>query len=69
MTHNTNKVIKVLTMLSVIMLPLTVITGYYGMNIVGLPLANHWLAPAIVILFLVLVVVIMLVFFKWKRWL
>ena len=35
--HRTNEVIKVLTVISVITLPLTLVTGIYGMNI-GLPL-------------------------------
>jgi magnesium transporter len=67
LTHRTNQVIKVLTLFSVIMLPLTLISGIYGMNI-QLPLAHQpfaflWLAG------LMLVVSIgMITFFKLKQW-
>lgn len=39
-TQRTNNTIRILTVFSVAMLPLTVITGYYGMNVVNLPLAH-----------------------------
>ena len=39
-SHTTNNVIKILTIFSVVMLPLTFVTGLYGMN-VALPLANN----------------------------
>jgi len=68
LSHNTNNVIRVLTVFSVVMLPLTVITGFYGMNVVGLPAAQHPLAAFIVIGILLGVVISMLVFFKFKRW-
>ncbi|MFA6908296.1 MAG: magnesium transporter CorA family protein [Patescibacteria group bacterium] len=41
LTQRTNDTIKTLTVISVALLPLTVITGYYGMNVVGLPFATH----------------------------
>ena len=48
-THRLNDLIRVLTMLSAILLPLTLITGFYGMNIDSLPLAHHgagrWSSP------------------------
>ncbi|MFA5927632.1 MAG: magnesium transporter CorA family protein [Patescibacteria group bacterium] len=68
-THKLNDVIRILTIFSVLMLPLTVITGFYGMNIVGLPFANHSLAGEIIIGIMLLVVLAMLVFFNRRRWL
>ncbi|MCD6109867.1 magnesium transporter CorA family protein [bacterium] len=68
LSHNTNNVIKILTIFSVIMLPLTFITGFYGMNVQGLPVANHPLATVIISAGLVGVVVLMLIFFRSKRW-
>ncbi len=47
-TNRLNEVMKVLTVFSVIMLPLTVITGFYGMNVAGLPVAGHQFAAGIV---------------------
>lgn len=62
--QKTNNVIKILTIFSVIMLPLTLITGMFGMN-VNLPTKNFYEILKImgVILFA------MLFFFKKKDWL
>ncbi len=67
-SHTTNNVIKVLTIFSVIMLPLTFLTGLYGMN-VALPYAEN---PQVFIGItgaMAMVVLVMLLFFKLKRWL
>ena len=69
LTHNTNNIIKVLTIFSVVMLPLTFVTGVYGMNIVGLPAAQHPLAFLIVVGFMMTIVFGMLIFFFKKKWL
>lgn len=39
--QKTNEVIKMLTVISVALLPVTLIASIYGMNVIGLPLANH----------------------------
>ncbi|XOU94034.1 MAG: magnesium transporter CorA family protein [Candidatus Kerfeldbacteria bacterium] len=39
--QKTNQVIQVLTIISVALLPLTLIASIYGMNVTGLPFANH----------------------------
>ena len=68
LTNNrTNDIIKVLTIISVFLLPLTVISGIYGMN-VNLPIQQHDLAFEIIIGFMILVVATMFAFFKWKKW-
>jgi magnesium transporter len=67
-SHNTNNIIKVLTTISVVMMPLTFVTGFYGMNVVGLPAAEHPLAFAIILGILISIVVSMLLFFKLKKW-
>ena len=67
-SHNTNNIIKVLTVFSVIMLPLTVITGFYGMNLQGLPFAESTVPVGIVGLIMFGVVASMLIFFKIKKW-
>lgn len=41
LTARTNEIVKVLTMFTAIILPLTFITGLYGMNIAGLPGAEN----------------------------
>ena len=66
-SHTTNTVIKLLTVFSVVMLPLTFLTGLYGMN-VNLPLAGEgWVFFGIVGLMFA-VVGSMLGFFKYKGW-
>lgn len=67
-SHQTNKVIKILTVFSVVLLPLTVITGFFGMN-VKLPYAEYSLASLGITVSMFGIVFLMLVVFKWKRWL
>jgi magnesium transporter len=68
LTNNrTNEIIKVLTIISVIILPLTLITGIYGMN-VGLPVQDHPFAFWFVLLSMLVVIFGMLGFFKWQKW-
>ena len=68
-SHNTNKVIKALTLMSVVMLPLTFITGFYGMNVSGLPYAEAANSVLFVGGVLFLVSIVMIAFFKLKKWL
>lgn len=67
-SHNTNNVIKILTVFSVVMLPLTFITGFYGMNVHGLPFAADGNSVEIITGILIGVVVVMLAYFKYKKW-
>lgn len=68
LTLKTNQVIKVLTIFSVVLLPLTLLSGIYGMNLSILPFANHPLAFFIIGLFMMSIVAIMLTAFRWKKW-
>jgi magnesium transporter len=67
-SHQTNKVIKILTVFSVVLLPLTLITGFYGMNVALPHGANPYAAAGIGVGMLVILAG-MLIFFKVKRWL
>lgn len=69
LTQRLNEVMKILTIISVIMLPLTVITGFYGMNVVGLPFADHRFATEIVFGLLIFISVTMLFYFRKRSWL
>lgn len=62
-----NDIIKVLTIISVILLPLTLISGIYGMNI-PLPAQESQFAFEIVLGSMVLVIASMLAFFRWRKW-
>jgi magnesium transporter len=54
-------------MISVILLPLTLISGIFGMNI-WLPFADNQLAIAIVIGSMVVIALAMLALFKRRKW-
>jgi magnesium transporter len=64
-----NAVMKVLTIIATIFMPLTFIAGVYGMNFKYLPeLEWHWGYPA-VMLVMALIALFMLVSFRRKKWL
>lgn len=67
-SHRLNEVIKILTIFSVIMLPLTLISSIYGMN-VPLPVEQHPLSFYVLLLFMALIAIVMILFFRWRRWL
>lgn len=64
-----NDTMRILTIFSVILLPLTLLTGIYGMN--GLDLTKLWDIPSgllIVLATMALLTLLLLVFFKRKQW-
>lgn len=63
-----NEVMKVLTIISTIFLPLSFIAGVYGMNFRTIPLANHSLGFLITVLGMCIVGIGMLWYFKWRKW-
>lgn len=65
--NRTNEIMKVLTFISTTLLPLTFITGLYGMN-VGLPLENNPSAFWIIIASMIVIVVLLIFYFKKKKW-
>ena len=65
---NLNQTMKVLTVISSIFMPLTLITGWFGMNFVNMPMLKwQWGVPAVVGLSAA-VVVAMVILFKKKKW-
>jgi len=66
-SHRQNDVLRLLTIISVTMLPLTVITGIFGMNVV-FPGEATSAAFWVVLACLLGTFVAMLGFFRWKRW-
>ena len=68
-SHRINEVIKILTIFSVIMLPLSVISGIYGMNIRQLPLASHPLSFIVIIGIMAAIAIGMLAYFRRAGWL
>lgn len=62
-----NEIMKVLTMVSSILLPLTFITGLYGMNL-GLPFQDEPNSFWVVILAMAVIAVTMISYFKRRKW-
>lgn len=67
-SHRLNQVIKALTVISVIILPLTLISGIYGMN-VPLPFQDAQWAFYGIMALLALITIGMLLFFRLRKWL
>jgi len=66
--HRQNDVLRLLTIISVTMLPLTLITGIFGMNVL-FPGEATRTAFWVVLGLMVATLAGMLGFFRWKRWL
>ncbi|MBN2206380.1 MAG: magnesium/cobalt transporter CorA [Candidatus Aminicenantes bacterium] len=68
-SNRMNEVMKVLTIIATIFIPLTFLAGIYGMNFQRMPeLGWRWGYPAVWAVMLA-VAAVMLVFFKKKKWL
>jgi len=68
-SNKMNEVMKVLTVFASIFIPMTFLTGIYGMNFEYMPeLKLHWTYPALWGVFLTIPTVL-LIFFKRKKWL
>ncbi len=68
-SYRINEVMRILAIISVIMLPLTLLSGIYGMNLIYLPLARDPQSFAILIGFMALMAGGMVFYFKRKGWL
>lgn len=68
-SHRINEVMRILTVISVIMLPLTLLSSVYGMNIDNLPFAHHPHSFIIMSALMVLIAILMLLYFRRRNWL
>lgn len=68
-THRINEVMRVLTVFSVIMLPLTLLSGIYGMNFESVPLSQHPAGFFIIMFVMLVMVILMLIYFRRRNWL
>ncbi|MDG3581941.1 MULTISPECIES: magnesium/cobalt transporter CorA [Galbibacter] len=68
-SNKMNEVMKVLTIMASIFIPLTFIAGIYGMNFEYMPELHHRNAYFIVLGIMFLIIIIMLIYFKRKKWL
>ena len=67
-SHRQNDVLRLLTLISVTMLPLTLLTGIFGMNVIY-PGAATRTAFWVILAALLATLLGMIGFFRWKRWL
>ncbi len=69
MNHKTNKTINALTVISVALMPLTLFSGIYGMNVTGLPHAEDPIWVWLMFLGLAAIIVLILIILKKRKWL
>jgi magnesium transporter len=69
LSNRMNKVMKVLTIISTIFIPLTFIVGVYGMNFSYMPELDYLYAYPIIWGVMVIIAAGMLIFFKRRHWL
>ncbi len=67
-SHRTNEIMRVLTVLSAIFLPLTLIAGIYGMNFEHMPELHTRHGYFYTLGGMVMLAVVLLAWFRWKKW-
>ncbi|GEN86192.1 MULTISPECIES: magnesium/cobalt transporter CorA [Oceanobacillus] len=67
-SYRLNNVMKILTLVSVIFLPLTLITGIYGMNFRNMPELQWDFGYFAVLAVMLFISVILIIYFKFKKW-
>ncbi|MDD5019536.1 MAG: magnesium/cobalt transporter CorA [Candidatus Omnitrophica bacterium] len=67
-SNRLNEIMKTLTVITTIMMPLTLIASIYGMNFKHMPELDHPLGYYSVLGFMVLVGILMVAYFKRKSW-
>ena len=68
-SNNLNQIMKTLTIISVIALPLTIVTSFFGMNFEAMPLAHSQWGFWIAMSGMLTIEVVMFWWFRKKRWL
>lgn len=66
--NRTNDVMKRLALFSALLLPLTFLTGFFGMNFEDIPYKEHWLLTGSFVAML-LAPLATVAIFRWNRWL
>jgi len=68
-SNRLNEVMKTLTIMATIMMPLTLLASIYGMNFKHMPELEHEFGYPIILITMFVIMISMLVFFKRKKWL
>lgn len=67
-TNRTNEVVRMLTIVSLFILPLNVVTGIYGMNFPNMPEIQHPHGYALALLLMVSISAVIFIWLKKKGW-
>lgn len=67
-SNRTNDIVRTLTVITVIFIPLTFITGIYGMNFTFLPGINDPDGHILIMSMMTFIASFMVILFKWKKW-
>ncbi|MFC6876005.1 magnesium/cobalt transporter CorA [Flavobacterium myungsuense] len=67
-SHRMNEIMKILTVVSVIFMPLTFLVGVYGMNFKHMPELDYAYGYYIVVAVMVIIALGMVYYFKKKKW-
>ena len=67
-SNRMNEIMKVLTIIATIFIPLTFITGIYGMNFRNMPEIKWVWGYPVVLLGMLIIGIIMVIYFKRKKW-
>jgi len=67
-SHQLNRVMQILTIITVIFVPLTFLAGIYGMNFENMPELSTRTGYFVVIAIMVLIAISQLIYFRRKRW-
>jgi magnesium transporter len=64
-----NKIIKLFSVVSVVMMPPTLIASIYGMNFKAMPELDWQLGYPLAVVLMIICAVLPYLFFRWKKWL
>lgn len=67
-SNKMNEIMKVLTIIGTIFIPITFVTGLYGMNFASMPELEHPVGYPAVLALMLLMSLVMLFYFKKKKW-
>ncbi|MFX0089912.1 MAG: magnesium/cobalt transporter CorA [Promethearchaeota archaeon] len=69
LSNRMNEVMKVLTIIATIFIPLTFIVGLYGMNFVYMPELEWFWGYPVILLTMLVIGILMVIYFRIKKWL
>lgn len=67
-SYRMNNIMKTLTVITTIFMPLTFLAGIYGMNFINMPELRWDYGYFIILVFMLIIGIIMFLWFKWKGW-